>query len=210
MDTKEQETAPESPAEEEAATEEVDDQAQVATADVQDEDEASHVEDEVEPEQSLETQLAQLREERDSYLDGMQRSRADLDNYRKRATQEKLQAASRGKADLLHALLPILGNMRLALQHADQDADAVRQGVEMIWQQFEGFMRDQGIEPIATVGEPFDPAHHEALSTAPATDDHPPDTIVSEIKAGYLFEGRLLSPAQVVVARAVGTDTAAE
>lgn len=201
MDTKEQETAPESPAEEEAATAEVDDQAQVATADLRDADEAPHVEDEVEPEQSLEDQLTELREERDSYLDGLQRSRADLDNFRKRATQEKLQAASRGKADLLHALMPILGNMRLALQHADQDADAVRQGVQMIWQQFEGFMRDQGIEPIATVGETFDPARHEALSTVPATDDHPPDTIVTEVKAGYLFEGRLLSPSQVVVAR---------
>ena len=210
MDTKEQKTAPESQAEGNAGTEELDDQVQVATADVQDEDEAPHVEDEVEPEQSLEHQLAQLREERDSYLDGLQRSRAELDNYRKRATQEKLQAASRGKADLLQALLPIVSNMRLALQHADQDADAVRQGVQMIWQQFEAFMRDQGIEPIATVGEPFNPARHEALSTVPATDDHPPDTIVSEIKAGYLFEGRLLSPAQVVVARAVEIDASAE
>ena len=208
MNMKEQETAPESQAEETAGTDEVDDQAPVATADVQvqDEGDARQVEDETEPETDpLEGQLAQLRQERDSYLDGLQRSRADLDNYRKRATQEKLQAASRGKADLLHALLPILGNMRLALQHADQDADAVRQGVQMIWQQFEGFMRDQKVEPIATIGERFDPARHEALSTIPATDDYPPDTIVSEIKAGYLFEGRLLSPAQVVVARAAET-----
>lgn len=210
MDTNEQETAPDSPAEDNAGAEEVDNQAQVATAAAQDENEAPRIEDEVEPEQSLENQLAQLREERDSYLDGLQRSRADLDNYRKRATQEKLQAASRGKADLLQALLPILSNMRLALQHADQDADAVRQGVQMIWQQFEGFMRNQGIEPVATVGEPFDPAHHEALSTVPATDEYPADTIVTEIKAGYLFEGRLLSPAQVVVARSVKSDIAAE
>ncbi|MCY4515009.1 MAG: nucleotide exchange factor GrpE, partial [Candidatus Tectomicrobia bacterium] len=146
---------------------------------------------------------ARLQLERDSYLDGLQRSRADLDNFRRRATQEKLQSASRGKADLLRDLLPILGNMRLALQHAEEDAEAVKQGIQMIWQQFEAFMRDQGIEPVATVGEPFDPAHHEALSTMPATDDHPPDTIVTEIKAGYFFEGRLLSPAQVVVARSV-------
>ena len=209
MDTKEQQPAPESQAEETAGAEEVDEQARVATAETQEEDEAPEAETEPEPE-SLEAQLAQIQKERDSYLDGLQRSRADLDNYRKRATQEKLQAASRGKADLLHALLPILGNMRLALQHADQDADAVRQGVQMIWQQFEGFMRDQNVEPIATIGERFDPARHEALSTVPATDDHPPDTIVSEIKAGYLFEGRLLSPAQVVVARAAEADNAAD
>ena len=211
MDTKEQETVPESQAEESTGAEELDDQPRVATAEARNDDETAQAEAEAEPEtESLEDQLARLQQERDSYLDGLQRSRADLDNYRKRATQERLQAASRGKADLLHALLPILGNMRLALQHADQDADAVRQGVQMIWQQFEGFMRDQGIEPIATVGELFDPARHEALSTIPATEDHPPDTIVTEIKAGYLFEGRLLSPAQVVVARARDeTDAAA-
>jgi molecular chaperone GrpE len=211
MDIKERETTPESQAEEAAGAEEMDDDADVTTAEARVEDEVPQAEVEAEPEpQSLEDQLARLQEERDSYLDGLQRSRAELDNYRKRATQEKLQAASRGKADLLQALLPILGNMRLALQHADQDADAVRQGIQMIWQQFEGFMRDQGIEPVATIGEPFDPARHEALSTAPATDDHPPDTIVTEIKAGYLFEGRLLSPAQVVVARAVEADNAAK
>ena len=205
MEAKEQEVAPESQIEDTAGTEEIDNQASLATAETQDEHEVPQAEAEPEAE-SLADQLARLQQERDSYLDGLQRSRADLDNYRKRATQERLQAASRGKADLLHALLPILGNMRLALQHADQDADAVRQGVQMIWQQFEGFMRDQGIEPIPTVGESFDPARHEALSTVPATDDHPPDTIVTEIKAGYLFEGRLLSPAQVVVARAAETD----
>ncbi len=209
MDINEQETAPESQAKETAGAEEMDDQGRVATADTQDENEVPQAEAEPKPE-SLAAQLAQMQKERDAYLDGLQRSRAELDNYRRRATQEKLQAASRGKADLLEALLPILGNMRLALQHADQDANAVRQGVQMIWQQFEGFMRDQRVEPIATIGEPFDPARHEALSTVPATDDHPPDTIVSEIKAGYLFEGRLLSPAQVIVARAAETDAAAE
>lgn len=199
MEAKQQDAAPESETDPVAENEAVADEAGVATAEAQDESPAGEAEPQPE---SLEDQLARLQAERDSYLDGMQRSRADLDNYRKRATQEKLQSASRGKADLLRALLPIFGNMRLALEHAEEDAEAVKQGVQMIWQQFEGFMRDQGIEPIATVGEPFDPAHHEALSTIPATDDHPPDTIAAEIKAGYLFEGRLLSPAQVVVARA--------
>ena len=201
MEAKEQETAPEPDADQAAGNEAVEEEtAGVATAEAQ--DEGSGEEAEPKPE-SMEDQLARLQQERDSYLDGLQRSRADLDNFRRRATQEKLQSGSRGKADLLRDLLPILGNMRLALQHAEEDAEAVKQGIQMIWQQFEAFLRDQGIEPVATVGEPFDPAHHEALSTIPATDDHPPDTIVTEIKAGYFFEGRLLSPAQVVVARSV-------
>ena len=210
MDTQKQETAPGSQVEQTTDAEEIDDQIRVATAEVQDEGEAPQVEAEPEPE-SLEDQLARQQAEADSYRNHLQRLQAEFQNYRRRVTQEKLQAASRGKADLLQALLPILANMRLALQHADQDADAVRQGVQMIWQQFEGFMRNQGVEPIATVGERFDPAHHDVLSTIPATDDHPADTIVSEIKAGYLFEGRLLSPAQVVVARATEeTDSVAE
>ena len=209
MDTKEQETAPASQAEETADAEEANDQARVATAEAQNEEEAPEAEVEPEPE-SLEDQLARQQAEADSYRDHLQRLQAEFQNYRRRVTQEKLQAASRGKADLLQTLLPILANMHLAMQHADQDADAVRQGVQMIWQQFEGFLRDQGVEPVATIGERFDPARHDVLSTVPATDDHPPDTIVSEIKAGYLFEGRLLSPAQVIVARAAETDVAAE
>ena len=201
MEAKEQDTAPEPGADQAAENEAVKEEpAGVATAEAQDEGSAEEAEPKPE---SMEDRLARLQEERDSYLDGLQRSRADLDNFRRRATQEKLQSASRGKADLLRDLLPILGNMRLALQHAEEDAEAVKQGIQMIWQQFEAFLRDQGIEPVATVGEPFDPAHHEALSTIPATDDHVPDTIVTEIKAGYFFEGRLLSPAQVVVARSV-------
>ena len=72
-------------------------------------------------------------------------------------------------------------------------------------------MRDQGIEAVATVGEPFDPERHEALSTIPAAGDQLPDTIVAEIGAGYFFEGRLLTPAQVVVARSTAEpDPAAE
>ena len=201
MEAKEQDTAPEPDADQAVENEAVEeDAAGVATAEAQDEGSAEEAEPRPE---SMEDQLARLQEERDSYLDGLQRSRADLDNFRRRATQEKLQSASRGKADLLRDLLPILGNMRLALQHAEEDAEAVKQGIQMIWQQFEAFMRDQGIEPVATVGEPFDPAHHEALTTMPATDDHPPDTIVTEIKAGYFFEGQLLTAAQVVVARSV-------
>ena len=117
-------------------------------------------------------------------------------------TQERTEAASRGKEDVLRALVPVLTNFRLALQHAEQDANAVRQGVQMIWQQCEGFLRDQGVEPIPTVGQVFDPTYHEVLSTIPATAETPANTIVAEVKAGYRIDGRLLSPAQVIVARA--------
>jgi molecular chaperone GrpE len=152
--------------------------------------------------ETVEVELAEQQKKAEEYLDHLQRLQAEFQNYRRRVMQEKSQASSRGKEDVLVALFPILANLQLALQHADQDAAAVRQGVQMIWQQFEGFLRDQKVERLATVGERFDPAFHEVLSTVPATATTPADTIVAEVKPGYLFEGRLLCPARVVVAKA--------
>jgi molecular chaperone GrpE len=157
----------------------------------------------------LQEQLDQQQRQSEEYLDHLQRLQAEFSNYRRRVSQEQLQAASRGKEEVLRALLPILGNFRLALQHAEEDANAVRQGVQMIWQQFESFLREQRVEPVATIGQPFDPTKHEALSTAPATAETPANTIVAEINAGYLVDGRLLRPAQVVVARAEEASEAA-
>jgi molecular chaperone GrpE len=152
--------------------------------------------------EALQEQLATQSRKAEEYFDQLQRLQADFQNYRRRMTQERLDAASRGNEDVLRGLVPVLNNFRLALQHADQDANAVRQGVQMIWQQFEGFLRDQKVAPIPTVGQVFDPAYHEVLSTVPATPETPANTIVTEVKAGYRIDGRLLAPAQVVVARA--------
>lgn len=152
--------------------------------------------------ETVEVELAEQQKKAEEYLDHLQRLQAEFQNYRRRVVQEKSQASSRGKEDVLVALFPILANLQLALQHADQDAAAVRQGVQMIWQQFEGFLRDQKVEPIPTVGQVFDPAYHEVLSTVPATAQTPANTIVTEVKTGYRIDGRLLAPAQVIVARA--------
>ena len=207
MEMKEQQSAPEaSHAEHTAAP--LPDEAEGAPANGAGEETLSAVE-ELTPE-ALQEQLLDQRRKTEEYLDHLQRLQADFNNYRRRANQEKLQATSRGKEDVLRALLPVLANFRLALQHAQEDANAVRQGVQMIWQQFEGFLRDQGVERIDTVGQPFDPAKHEAVSTAPATAETPSNTIVAEINPGYLFEARLLRPAQVVVARAEERSSEAE
>ena len=152
--------------------------------------------------EAVQEELAQQCRQSEEYFDQLQRLQADFQNYRRRMTQERLEATSRGKEDVLRALIPVLNNFRLALQHVDQDANAVRQGVQMIWQQFEGFLRDQKVEPIPTVGQVFDPAYHEVLSTVPATAETPANTIVTEVKAGYRIDGRLLTPAHVIVTRA--------
>jgi len=132
--------------------------------------------------EALQEQLAAQSRKAEEYFDQLQRLQADFQNYRRRMTQERLEAASRGKEDVLRGLIPVLNNFHLALQHADQDASAVRQGVQMIWQQFEGFLRDQKVEPIPTIGQVFDPAYHEVLSPVPATAETPANTIVTEVR----------------------------
>jgi molecular chaperone GrpE len=158
---------------------------------------------------SLQAELEAQRQKAEDHLNHLQRLQAEFNNYRRRMAQEKLQAAGRGKEELLSSLLPVLNNLRLALQHADQDPGSVRQGVQMIWQQCEEFLRSQGVEVIPTVGHPFDPMKHEALSIAPATDETPANTVVAEINAGYMLNGQLLRAAQVVVAQAAEPEVAA-
>src|SRR5262249_27724073 len=152
--------------------------------------------------EALQEQLVQQRQKTEEYVDHLQRLQAELQNYRRRMMQEKSEAVNRGKGGVLRAVVRVLPNCRLARQHVDQDAHGVRQGVQMIWQEFEGFLRDQGVEPIPTIGQVFAPAYHEVLSTVPATAETPANTIVTEVKAGYRMDGRLLAPAQVIVARA--------
>jgi molecular chaperone GrpE len=206
METKEQPLTPEKPlAEDTLSGEALMDESRVASQE-NEAAEAGGTETPYEVEalsiDELQAQLAEQRQQTQEYLDQLQRLQADFSNYRRRMVQERSQAAERGKEEVLMALLPVIGNLRLALQHADQDANAVREGVQMIWQQCEDFMRQQGVEQIATVGEPFNPALHEALSMAPATDETPANTIVAEVNVGYTRHGQLLRAAQVVVAQA--------
>ena len=207
MEMKEQQSAPEAPHTEHTTAPISEGEMEAQTNGVEEESSATLAD--LSPE-ALQEQLMQQCRKTEEYLDHLQRLQADFNNYRRRANQDKQLATSRGKEDVLRALLPVLANFRLALQHAQEDANAVRQGVQMIWQQFEGFLREQGVERIETVGQPFDPAKHEALSMAPATAETPANTIVAEINAGYLLDGRLLRPAQVVVAHAEETSATTE
>lgn len=197
MDTSEQPSLQTETVAEEASL----DEAEVPDAEVLDE-QAGLVE-------ALQEQMLQHSRKAEEYFDQLQRLQADFQTFRRRTAQERLDATTRGKEELLRSLIPVLNNFRLALHHAEGDAQAVRQGLHMIWQQFEGFFRDQKVEPIPTVGQMFDPAYHEVLSTVPATEETPANMIVTEVTAGYGLDGRLLAPAQVVVAQAVASDDTA-
>lgn len=151
-------------------------------------------------EEALAASQAEAQKNWDLYL----RARADLDNYRKRTQREKEDLSRFANENLLREILPVADNLERALEHARQSEGGnggLLQGVEMTLGQFQRVLEKFGVTPLRSVGEPFDPARHEALGQVESA-EHPPNTVVQELQRGYLLNDRLLRPAMVMVAKA--------
>jgi molecular chaperone GrpE len=136
------------------------------------------------------------------------RLRADYDNLRKRIDRERQEFELHANSRLVARLLPILDNFERALAiETDAEMDrAFREGCVMIYKQLTDELRRQGLQPIETAGQPFDPEIHDAVATD-AGAAQPPNTIIEELRRGYLFRNRLLRPAMVKVStNGNGTD----
>lgn len=134
--------------------------------------------------------------------DQMLRLRADFDNYRRRAARERQDQAARAAEDLLRELLPVADHFEMGLKTArEHGADpSVVEGFQLIHDQFQGALRQAGLEPIRAEGQPFNPEVHEAVSHLPSS-DVPADVVMQQTRPGYLLGGKLLRAAQVVVSR---------
>ena len=126
---------------------------------------------------------------------------AEFDNFRKRAAREREALAAFGNEQLLKAILPLLDNLERAMGQSQASTEAVLAGVRMTYDQFLSELRKFGLEPVSAVDEPFDPARHEAIASV-VWEGKPEGTVLSEARKGYLLHGRLLRPAQVMVAAA--------
>jgi len=149
----------------------------------------------------LEDKLAeaerQAKENREQFL----RARADLENYRKRMERDIAQLVRMGKKDLLLAILEVVDNLERALSLAgERSPEALRSGVEITHRQLLKVLGDAGVTPLESVGSAFDPGLHEALSVW-ESDEVEEEKVTDEIQKGYLFEGEVLRPARVRVAR---------
>ena len=129
------------------------------------------------------------------------RLQADFENFRKRAQREKDEARQFANQSLIEKQLPILDNFEMALAAAKDADPALRDGVQMIYDQLLGILRDSGVETIDATGEEFDPNLHEAISQQETTEAEP-GTVVEQVQRGYRLHERLVRPARVVVAKA--------
>ncbi len=130
----------------------------------------------------------------------VKRIAADFDNFRKHADKEKKSLFQLAQARTLLELTPVLDNFRRATEHLPEHLknDNWVTGVLYIEKQLEQIFESLGITKIKSVGEPFDPNLHEALSTEPSgsvAKDH----IIAELESGYTLDGHVLKPAKVKV-----------
>ena len=142
----------------------------------------------------------------DEYWDRLLRTAADLENYKKRAARERIEAAQYANVALLLKLLPVLDHFEMA-QATTPTAEvppggiaSLQAGIAMIQQQLKSVLAETGLEEIDANGKPFDPALHEAVSLL-ETDDAPEGQVVQQIRKGYKLRDRLLRPAAVAVAK---------
>jgi molecular chaperone GrpE len=152
--------------------------------------------------QQLEAKELEAKHNYDRWL----RQTAELDNFKKRTARERDEAIRLANEALIKDLLPVVDNLERAVAHSSVGGNGkpLVEGVEMVLRQFLDVLTKHGAVQMLAVGQPFDPAKHEAM-TQVESDDHEPNSVVEEHQKGYLFRDRLLRPALVSVAKASGT-----
>jgi molecular chaperone GrpE len=161
--------------------------------------------------EALRERAAAVEQERDDFRILLQRTRADFENYQKRAQREWAQERRFCHAALALDILPILDNFERAVAAAKQAGETgpLVQGVELIQAQVLDVLRRHGITRIEAQGNPFDPNLHQAVMQQPSS-EQPPNTVLQVLEQGFMIHDRVLRPARVVVsaATAAGSEDA--
>jgi molecular chaperone GrpE len=147
---------------------------------------------------ALVDELEAARKERDEYLDDVRRMKAELENSRKRQERERTRFVQLASERLVRELLPVLDNLERALEVAGD----IREGVQATHDQLLAILEREGLVPIASDGESFDPAVHEAVM-GQHSDEHEEDSIIQTLERGYVLNGKPIRPAKVIVAKQV-------
>ncbi len=149
----------------------------------------------------LEQSNRELSEKLDEVANFLQRERADFLNFRRRSEEERAEISNLVKQELVLTLLPLLDNLSRAASHLPPGLaeDNWAKGVVQIGRQAEAVLEDLGVTKIETLGQPFDPAVHEALSS-----DGTGDQVVEELAPGYQVGETVLRPAMVKVGKRKG------
>lgn len=146
--------------------------------------------------ESMDSLAKRLAEANDKYM----RSRAELDNYRKRMQRDSGDIREYTKASTVEEFLSVFDHFQMAMDHVDQspDFETLKQGMQMILGEFKKTFENLGVKAIEAEGQEFDPNEHEAVAEE-NSEEMPPGKVLRQWKCGYRLGDRLLRPATVIV-----------
>ena len=152
-------------------------------------------------------QLKQDAEDKDKrlreYISAYKDKNAENDEFRIRLQKENETRLDQFKAILFAKLIPILDNLNRAAQSASQtkDLNSLQEGIDLVINQFIRELKDNGVEPITSVGQKFDPKAHEVFLTVETEDAAQDEMVIEELEPGYKFKEKLIKAAKVKIAK---------
>ena len=152
---------------------------------------------EEELEKELETAQETIEEQKDKYL----RLSAEFDNYRKRTMKEKAELILNGGEKSLSSILPVVDDFERAIKTMETatDVQAVKEGVELIYNKFMATLAQNGVKVIETKDQPLNTDYHEAIAVIPAPSEAQKGKILDCVQTGYTLNYKVLRHAKVVV-----------
>jgi len=155
------------------------------------------------PIEDLKRELDEQRQLAQNHYEKFLRAYAELENYKKRVEKERVDSLKYANEGLIRDLLPFIDNLQRALEHTASEKNnnpkGLIEGLDLTLKDLMRVLEKYGLEPIESVGRPFNPNLHEAMMQVEG-EGHEPHTIVEEFQRGYLIKDRLLRPARVSVA----------
>lgn len=149
---------------------------------------------------AAEQELGQIEQQLAAAQEEVLRTRAEMDNLRKRLMREMDTARKFAGERILGDLLPVADSLEQGLA-AVADTDPAREGLQLTWKQFASALERHGLTVVDPTGQAFDPAEHQAISAQPSS-DQPENTVLAVLQKGYRLHERVLRPALVIVSKA--------
>jgi molecular chaperone GrpE len=144
--------------------------------------------------------MESLQKEKDELFSKLQRVSADYANYQKRVPKQISDSISYEKERIIKSLLPALDNFEHTLlnAHSAEDVNVLVKGIQIIYDQWIEILKSHNVEQIKAIGEPFDPAVHEAMTQRTDTEKDQ-NVVLEEFQKGYTLNGRVIRPSKVIV-----------
>ena len=153
--------------------------------------------EEKEEESELQKVQQELAEQKDKFL----RLSAEFDNYRKRTMKEKAELILNGGEKSITSILPVVDDLERALKNMETatDVEAVKEGVQLIYNKFMNVLGQNGVKVIETQEQPLNTDYHEAIAVIPAPEEEKKGKILDCVQTGYTLNDKVIRHAKVVV-----------